>query len=258
VGNFLDNMKYFIYIVAKNYNMIKVYRLIDPITNEVNYIGSTKKEILARLVGHLHECYHRERHFPEKSEWIKSLLEKGLIPKIELIEETTDISREKYYVQMYKPQFNIIFNMNMKHKLYRSEIRSIPVFQYSKTGEFIREWRSAAEVENILGIESTNISSCLSSKRKLAGDFMWRAYMLPNIDKYHRDVKIKEIHQYTLQGDYITSYPSANIDGFRYSNILRCCNGKRKSHKGFIFSFVKRENLRYSPILVETQESSVR
>lgn len=51
---------------------------------------------------------------------------------------------------------------------------SIPILQYSKSGEFIREWQSAAEVERVLGINNSNITKCCKCKRKYAGSFIWR------------------------------------------------------------------------------------
>ena len=51
---------------------------------------------------------------------------------------------------------------------------SIPLFQYSKSGEFIREWPGALEVERVLGINNKNINSCCKGKRKSAGGFVWR------------------------------------------------------------------------------------
>lgn len=52
--------------------------------------------------------------------------------------------------------------------------RSKPILQYLKSGEFIREWQSSAEVERVLGIHNTNIISCCKGKRKYAGSFIWR------------------------------------------------------------------------------------
>ena len=51
---------------------------------------------------------------------------------------------------------------------------SKPILQYSKSGEFIREWQGAKEVEILLGINHQNISKCCRGKRKSAGDFIWR------------------------------------------------------------------------------------
>ena len=56
----------------------------------------------------------------------------------------------------------------------RNERVSRKILQYSKSGEFIREWQSAAEVERVLGIDNSNITKCCKGKRKYAGSFIWR------------------------------------------------------------------------------------
>lgn len=48
--------------------------------------------------------------------------------------------------------------------------QGIDVFQYSLNGEFIKKWDSLAEIENILGFASTNISACCKGKQKLHMD----------------------------------------------------------------------------------------
>lgn len=48
------------------------------------------------------------------------------------------------------------------------------VYQFSKDGEFIREWPSTKEVERVLGYFHTNISSCCLGKRKSANGFVWQ------------------------------------------------------------------------------------
>lgn len=56
----------------------------------------------------------------------------------------------------------------------RLERISKKILQYSKSGEFIREWQSAAEVERVLDIDNSNITKCCKGKRNFAGDYRWR------------------------------------------------------------------------------------
>lgn len=51
--------------------------------------------------------------------------------------------------------------------------RSIPILQFSKSGEFINEWPSAHEAERQLGIAQTHICACLKGRYKSAGGFVW-------------------------------------------------------------------------------------
>ena len=51
---------------------------------------------------------------------------------------------------------------------------SSPVLQYTKSGEFVKEWKSTHDVERNLGYSNGNISSCCLGKRKSAYDFIWK------------------------------------------------------------------------------------
>ena len=55
-----------------------------------------------------------------------------------------------------------------------ADSRSKPILQYSKSGDFIREWKSAAEVERVLGINNSDIIQCCKGRRKSAGGYIWR------------------------------------------------------------------------------------
>lgn len=48
------------------------------------------------------------------------------------------------------------------------------ILQFTKSGEFIKEWQSMNEAERELGIAHTNISICCNGKRKSAGSYVWR------------------------------------------------------------------------------------
>ena len=49
-----------------------------------------------------------------------------------------------------------------------------PIIQYTKDGEFIKEWTSGIEAYKVLGIHRGNITSCCKGKRNYAGGFVWR------------------------------------------------------------------------------------
>src|SRR5579864_1213223 len=62
-----------------------IYGLIDPITQELRYIGFTVQTLRARLSKHISDVKKETTH---KANWIKSLLNKGLKPEIFLLQET--------------------------------------------------------------------------------------------------------------------------------------------------------------------------
>ena len=52
------------------------------------------------------------------------------------------------------------------------EKNKIPVSQYDTLGNFIMTYSSCKDAQNMTG--ATNISSCLSGKRKTSGGYIWR------------------------------------------------------------------------------------
>ena len=48
------------------------------------------------------------------------------------------------------------------------------VLQFTKDGEFIREWKSIMDVQRNLGYYNGYISSCCTGKRKSAYNFIWK------------------------------------------------------------------------------------
>jgi group I intron endonuclease len=51
---------------------------------------------------------------------------------------------------------------------------SITILQYSKNGDFIKEWKSIAEAAKSLNISRGNIGSVLHGKRNSSGGFKWK------------------------------------------------------------------------------------
>lgn len=62
-----------------------IYTLSDPISDEIKYIGKTKN-IKDRLTRHLSPS-NLENKWTSKTKWIIWLKERGLKPKIEIIDE---------------------------------------------------------------------------------------------------------------------------------------------------------------------------
>ena len=48
------------------------------------------------------------------------------------------------------------------------------VLQFTKSGEFVREWPSMTAIWQELGIRQGNISACCQDNRKSAGGFIWK------------------------------------------------------------------------------------
>ena len=60
------------------------------------------------------------------------------------------------------------------HKKAIGEANSKKILQFTKSGEFIKEWPSIREASKQLKINFGNISSCCNGKRKSAGGYVWK------------------------------------------------------------------------------------
>ena len=74
--------------------MFYIYELVDPITNEVRYIGQTVNTY-NRLHTHLTEAKHGNSH---KNKWIRKLVKNGMRPILNVIDE---IESDIYFWEMF-------------------------------------------------------------------------------------------------------------------------------------------------------------
>ena len=68
-------------------------------------------------------------------------------------------------------KYNINFGTRNKRI---SEKHLKPILQYTKSGEFVKEWRSAMDVQRNIGYLQNNISSCCNGKCKSSNGFIWK------------------------------------------------------------------------------------
>ena len=67
------------------------------------------------------------------------------------------------------------------------------------------------------------------------GNIRWADIELQNNNRDLSTIS-KTVLQYTLDGEFIREWPSTQEcgrNGFTQQSVVRCCNGKRKTHKGF-------------------------
>lgn len=118
----------------------------------------------------------------------------------------------------------------------------IPIKQYDLSLNYIKTWSCGKEIERCLNICSNSILVvCKHSlpRRFTAGGYIWSFYNKEPVAKNDLFFGNVKVAQYSLDGNYITSYNSykeaANAVGATWQSIQRVCNGKRKSTKGFIW-----------------------
>ena len=148
-----------------------------------------------------------------------------------------------------KPNLTPNRDSNFGHKISKIKIDNNhcgkPVNQYSLKGEFIKKWKSAAEVERSLGFKAENISACCLKKQNSSNKFIWRfendELLDIDIQKANKLLRLSEIRQYNLKGELIKKYKNikeaSKETNIKESIIRSAYNGKIKTGAGFIWKF---------------------
>lgn len=106
--------------------------------------------------------------------------------KYKIVKELWDQGMYQRQIQQ-QTGFNIttVHNYLLKYGVTEEEIRARgnevigkskcrPVIQFTKTGEFVKEWPSATEAANTLGINRKNITANCGGHRKSCEGYIWR------------------------------------------------------------------------------------
>ena len=107
--------------------------------------------------------------------------------QIEKLRGQTRTEETKLKMVMAKKGFNITwgdkiseakqknpFKYSEESKQKMRENSGIPILQFTKDNQFIKEYTSAKQAERETGVKNDNICSCLKGKSKSAGGFIWR------------------------------------------------------------------------------------
>lgn len=60
------------------------------------------------------------------------------------------------------------------HNERTAKANSIPIVQFTKSGNYIKTWKSGKQAEQELGICGSSISSCCNGKKKSAANSLWK------------------------------------------------------------------------------------
>lgn len=119
------------------------------------------------------------------------------------------------------------------------------VLQYSLNGNLIREWDSLIDINKELGISVSSIQNCCAGYTRTSNGFKWKYKDGVRQNSNYLET-IKAVYQYSLEGDYISEFPSSRIAAqtldIDASGIQKFCNGnkeKRAHCGGFLWSYKK-------------------
>ena len=124
------------------------------------------------------------------------------------------------------------------------------VYQYTKDGDFIKEYKSTTKAEEETKVKSGDIWRSCVGKQKTAGGYVWSynemtknqiKEKLESKLKLYSNVNKREIYQYSLDGSFVRKYKDtreacALNSTFTKHGIAAACVGRIKTHKGYIWS----------------------
>lgn len=178
-------------------NVTDIYVLVDPIVFKVRYIGVTCQSLTDRLQNHIHDALYRPSENWHKARWIKSLIQKGKKPIIRRIAQKPTRKEaeelETMLIQRYKEKHNLVnisedngyFTFDGRKKA--SEINSKKVYVYHYDGTFYKEFDSAKEASEELGIYYSCVLKCLRGYYKYAKGFQFsfkKVHRMPDLTDY--------------------------------------------------------------------------
>lgn len=247
---------------------IIIYSLED--NDGVKYIGKTNN-VTKRLYRHIFDATTKNS-LNKRDAWVKSLVNKGLKPKIEVI-DIVPISEwifwEQYWISQFRTWgFNLknmtdggegnygrVVSETTKIKMSISKKGKTPknlnqiikntikcsVNQYSLNGEFIKEWESVNSIKTELKL--SNVDLVVKRKRPSAGGFIWR-YSNDSLSitelKMINDKHKKQVPKPILQYDnnvLIKEWSSVNDVKKIYKHINAVLRGDRKSAGGYLWRY---------------------
>jgi len=251
-----------------------IYSLVCPLDGQVKYVGKAN-DPKGRFRKHKSLGDTNTGDNTAKNVWIKSLLDQGLLPILEIIEEV-DVAewktKEKFYVRQFKENgiklFNICGGGNGATFGNSGSLKGNPpvkVVCLTKSGEYVQTFNSIKEGREFCGKRIYNV---LIGKRKTSGGYIWlyeKVYSIITKDELNTIVenantnnslnngistrfskgtvsdKRKEVHQYTLGGDFVKTWKYAKLvaDEFNcsISNISSCASGRNKTARGYKWSY---------------------
>jgi hypothetical protein len=140
-----------------------IYKLIDPTTNQIRYIGQTDN-IKRRYNDHISSSLNKNSssYNTHKSSWVRKVVNNNLFPIIEVVEECNSLEqsniRERYYIEKLT---------NEGYKLTNSYISDVTEFSLD-TREKMSNARKGKTLEEIVGLEkSIELKEYYSERIKL-------------------------------------------------------------------------------------------
>ena len=222
---------------------VKIYKLIDPITHEVRYVGKTEKSLKHRLSMHVTTSI-KNKNKTHKEAWITKLYSLGKRPTIEIIEEVPfEIWEEKeiYWISQFENLTNLCLGgIGGTGRIY-SESERLEKSELIK--RLIKEGKIVYTEERNRKISEARKGKTLSesTKEKLRKANLGKKQDLTQKLKTAKAVT-RECVKTGDKVDFLSlTLASENTQGCTKGNISSACRGRLKTYKGFKWYYKKED-----------------
>ena len=213
-----------------------IYILIDPIINEVKYVGKSDNPH-QRLNEHLKKAKYSHTH---KNHWILSLAKKGLIPLMIIIDEvlTNEFGFwEQFWIDYFKSYGFNLTNIasggvggNLGVKVNRLISEKLKGRKF--TNDTILKMKNSAKNRKL----SDEGRKSLSKHRSGLGNPMYGKHRPESSKKFRKIQQLDKNNNIIAYWDGITI--ASNKLKINRCTISDVCNGRKKSAGGFIWKYV--------------------
>lgn len=179
-------------------------------------------------------------------EWVTSGFQRDLAPSVDRIRNNDYYKLDNLQIVTWKE------NRLKGYMESRLKRKSQPVLQYDLQGNFIKEWYSSSLAAKYTNILKQSIDGCVKYDiYRTAGGFQWK---YKDSDKVIKDISnivesfsfsANPVYQMDKDNNVLKEYCSFSaacraIDyNDKYTTKIRdCCEGKRKTYKGFKWRYV--------------------
>ena len=221
-----------------------IYKLIDPITNDIRYIGLTFNTLKQRLKSHL-----SDPGGTHKGNWIRKIKRNNLRPIIDAIEDnipTLEMASEKeiFYIKKFTDEGHRLTNsstgghnttMSLETRIKMSESAKNRKIKFTHSEETKKKMShlskkrfSKKSQRDLLSISNKRYEDSKTEEQKINDILIQKCKPIVQYDKDMNRID-----------EYYSSRDAERKTGIGRSNIVKCCKGlpKHKSAGGFIWKY---------------------
>jgi len=222
---------------------VKIYKLIDPFTSEIRYIGKTRRGLVKRLWEHENGARYGTNKRSYKENWIRQVIKKGGRPRIELVKEVDESVWEQEEIDQIAahvknhPLTNITKGGMGGEGLNKRRVAKLDYL----TLEVLVTYPSIHEAGEKEDIRYTRIVDACSGRKLVINGFLWRYVgddgRLLHPERVQASTK-RKVGQFDLHKKLVRLYPnleSTNIDPAAISSV---CHGKTRTSNGYIWRYL--------------------